>query len=297
MIKKDKTWNEAFAKFFESPSREGLRNLLRDHHGETHAFDFKEIWPSNSKLSRQILGLANYGGGCLIVGVKENKDKTFEPVGLDELSDKTDIQKGIERFVPIQLEYSILDFSFQDSEYPKIKGKKYQALVVEDSPKYLPFLAKADGEGLRKNAIYYRHATNADVVFHNFGGTRTDIDDNISISMSTIYEIWPFDNTIKMSFLKGAEINRLLTGDLAYSATMDSYNPDTYYLVATNDYLFDKDSYAFKDGLNPTYSGVLLRDLVEAELLLQTNSYSEFLTTNDFILNPSDFFNQNLSID
>ena len=164
MIKKDKKWNEPFAKFFESPSREGLRDLLRDHFGETHAFDFKEIWPSNSKLSRQILGLANYGGGCLIVGVKENEDKSFQPVGLDEFFDKTDIQKGIERFIPIQLDYDILDFSYQDSEYPKIKGKKYQVLVVEDSPKHLPFLAIADGDGIRKNAIYYRHATNAEEI-------------------------------------------------------------------------------------------------------------------------------------
>ena len=164
MVKKNKTWKEEFAKFFESPSREGLRNLLRDHLGETHGFDFKEVWPSYSKLSRHILGLANYGGGCLIVGVKENKDKTFDPVGLNKLTDKTDLQKGVEKFIPIQLEYNILDFSYQESEYPKIKGKIFQVLMVEDSPKHLPFVACADGNGIRKNAIYYRHATNAEEI-------------------------------------------------------------------------------------------------------------------------------------
>ncbi len=142
-----------------------------------------------------------------------------------------------------------------------------------------------------------RHATNADAVFHNFRGTRANMDNNIPISMSTIYEIWPFDNTIKMSFLKGEVINSLIKGDLAYSSSLTSFEPDTYYLVATNDYLFDKDSYSFKNGLNPTYSGVLLRDLVEAELLLQKDIYSSFLVTNDFLLTPSDYFTQDLSID
>jgi hypothetical protein len=32
---------EAFARFFEDPSREGLRDLFRDHLGEANEFDFK----------------------------------------------------------------------------------------------------------------------------------------------------------------------------------------------------------------------------------------------------------------
>jgi len=100
-----------------------------------------------------------------------------------------------------------------------------------------------------------------------------------------------------MSFLRGDQINTLMNGGIAYSSELTYFDPFTYYLVATNDYLFDKDSYSFKDGLNPTYSGVLLRDLVEAEMLLQADVYDKFLTTNDFLLVPSDYFNQNLSID
>lgn len=142
-----------------------------------------------------------------------------------------------------------------------------------------------------------RHSTNADIVFHNFGGTRASIRSNDSISMSTIYEIWPFDNTVKLTFLKGESINTLIKGDLAFSSEITEFDSQTYYLVATNDYLFDKDTNPFKDGLNPTYSGVLLRDLVAAELLLQAESYSDFLTTNDFLLNPSDYFTQDLTIE
>lgn len=142
-----------------------------------------------------------------------------------------------------------------------------------------------------------RYGTKADVVLHNFGGTRENIDLNDSISMSSIYEIWPFDNTVKLVFLKGDKINTLIRGDLAFSSDLTYFSPNVYYLVATNDYLFDKDTYPFKDGLSPTYSGVLLRDLVEAELLLQAKVYSSFLTTNEFQINPSDFFNQDLKID
>ena len=182
-MSKKKSWNETFARFFESPSREGLRDLLRDHLGETPAFDFKEIWPSNSKLSRHVLGLANYGGGCLIVGVQENDDKSFTPVGLDDLSDKTGIQKGIEKFLPIQLEYEIIDFSYQESEYTKIEGRKYQVLLVEDSPKHLPFLAMADGDGIRRNANYYRHATNTEEI--NYGEFQNILNRRIETEFST----------------------------------------------------------------------------------------------------------------
>jgi len=35
--------NEAFARFFEGPSREGLRDLFREHLGEANEFDFKRV--------------------------------------------------------------------------------------------------------------------------------------------------------------------------------------------------------------------------------------------------------------
>lgn len=183
MINIEKPWNEQFAQFFESPSRESLRNLLRDHLGETHAFDFKEIWPSNPKLSKHILGLANYGGGCLIFGVKENKDKSFDLAGLRELSEKTDIQKGVAKYIPPQLKYTILNFSYENSEYIKLIGKKYQVLIVEDFPKYLPFIATADGEGIRKNAIYYRYATNTEEI--NYDDLQNLINKRIETEFST----------------------------------------------------------------------------------------------------------------
>jgi len=79
-------------------------------------------------------------------------------VGIDKLIDKADIQKGIQKFIPVQLKYESLDFSFEDSEYPKIIGKKFQFVLVEDTPAYIPFVAN-DGKDIRKNAIYIRRGT------------------------------------------------------------------------------------------------------------------------------------------
>jgi hypothetical protein len=162
MNRNSKSWQEDFARFFESPSRERLRDLLRDHVGEIDVYDFKKEWPAFSKLARHILGFANFGSGCLIFGVEEQDDGSFDPTGLGNLVDKADIHKGIERFIPTQLEYNVLNFSYEASEYPKLVGKKFQVLLVEDSPQYIPFVASGDGDGIRKNAIYTRHGTSTE---------------------------------------------------------------------------------------------------------------------------------------
>ena len=259
MIKKNKAWNEAFTKFFESPSREGLRNLLRDHLGETHAFDFKEIWPSNSKLSRQILGLANYGGGCLIVGVQENDDKSFAPIGLDGLSDKTEIQKGIEKFVPIQLEYDILDFSYQDSEYKTIKGRKYQVLIVEDSPKHLPFLAMADGEGIRKNAIYYRHATNTEEI--NYDELQYLLNRRIETEFSTKPE---FDLQKHLDQLK--VLYRNISSMIKY-----------YHYEETEEDIYEQEFRNYSIGGNPNYPRESFEEFVK-KLIIEKKKVISLLT-------------------
>jgi predicted HTH transcriptional regulator len=159
---KSKGWHEEFARFFETPSREALRDLLRGHVGELNCYDFKGTWPTYPKVARHILGLANSSGGCLILGVEEKEDKTFEPVGVDMLRDKADIYKGIQKFISGQLKHEILDFSYDASEYPKMVGKKFQVLIVEDTPRYIPFVAMSDGDGIRKNAIYVRHGTSSE---------------------------------------------------------------------------------------------------------------------------------------
>ncbi|HLF85913.1 MAG TPA: RNA-binding domain-containing protein, partial [Nitrospiria bacterium] len=152
------------AKFFEAPSRESLRDLLRNHIGELNDYDFKGQWPAYPKTARHILGFANSGGGCLIVGVEERDDKTFDPVGIDQLRDKADVQKGIQKCIPAQLKYEVLDFTYEASEYPKIVGKKFQVVLIEDHPQYIPFVSMSDGDGIRASAVYVRRGTSTEEV-------------------------------------------------------------------------------------------------------------------------------------
>lgn len=53
--------------------------------------------------------------------------------------------------------FEILDFSYDASEYPKLVGKKYQVVLVEDNPEHIPFVSMKDGTGIQKNIIYVRH--------------------------------------------------------------------------------------------------------------------------------------------
>jgi hypothetical protein len=79
---------DQFAEFFEDPSKDKLGALLRENDGESKNLDFKEAWPTMPALAKQILAMANSGGGCLVLGVKENEDGTFEPVGLPSFTDR-----------------------------------------------------------------------------------------------------------------------------------------------------------------------------------------------------------------
>ncbi len=68
-----KAFKEEFAKFYENPTREGLRELLKNNLGEYPNIDFKSQLPTFSSIARHILGIANSGGGCIILGVAERR--------------------------------------------------------------------------------------------------------------------------------------------------------------------------------------------------------------------------------
>ena len=130
-------------------------------------------------------------------------------------------------------------------------------------------------------------ATTSDIAFHNYGGTRSSITEGDTLTKSTIFDIWPFDNIIKTVELKGSVINSLISSNqLAYYTTLSTFDDDTLYKVATNDYVFDKTTNPFLDGTNIVNTGIVLRDMVEDELLLQSELYDLFYITNDILINP-----------
>lgn len=168
-MKLNKQQHEAFAKFFEAPTREGLRELLKQNIGETDYLDFKREWPEFTKLAKHILALANSGGGALIVGVEQAADGTVTSIGVPELLDKAKLFKGIKAYVPENVNADLFDFTFQESEYAAIKGKSFQVFIVEFDPRLIPLLATRAGDGIRDNVAYVRkgtsseEATNADL--------------------------------------------------------------------------------------------------------------------------------------
>lgn len=153
-----KSVHESFSRFFESPTRDSLRDFLRSHVGELRNCDFKEQWPDNAAVAKHLLGIANVGGGCLIFGVKESDASGLEPVGLAELKDKADVVSAIRLFLPEPLVSSleIADFSYTAAEYSSLVGKRFQVLFVQTDPESLPYVAQRAGVSIRSGAIYIR---------------------------------------------------------------------------------------------------------------------------------------------
>lgn len=115
-----------------------------------------------------MLGLANYGGGCIVVGVEQREDGTLDPVGLEAIRDKTEALSALENFLPDTLlrQIEILDFSYEESEYPKLKDRSFQVLLVEDDPSHQPFVAVRDGASVSSNAIYTRRGASTVAANH-----------------------------------------------------------------------------------------------------------------------------------
>ena len=135
-----------------------------------------------------------------------------------------------------------------------------------------------------------RIATGSDVAFHNLGGTRAPIMNGQNITVATLYQIFPFDNKIKTTYLTGAQINAFINSsggaynDIKNNMTFDSA---TYYKVATNDYMFDQTYYPFINGINSEDTGILIRDVLEKVLRNQAKNYDSFLLTNPIVLGSS----------
>lgn len=163
---KRKGFREAFARFFENPTREALREVLKDNVGEFNELDFKETWPEASALAKHVLGIGNSGGGCIVIGVE---DGSLEPKGLANVEDKTKIVNSLKNYVPPPLLEitEIVDFVYDGSEYAKISGKMFQAVFIDDDKKHLPFVSLRAGSSIRSNTIYVRRGAATEEANHD----------------------------------------------------------------------------------------------------------------------------------
>lgn len=212
---------EAFAVFFEDPSRESLRKLLIDHTGEYDDLDFKSELVSAPSLAKHIIAMANKAGGVIVFGVKEIEKGKYESVGL-ELNDKTQFLRDINAYVPEKLIYNVIDFSFTETEYAAIKDKSFRVVIIEYTPEYIPLLSKKDGEGIKKNLIYVRKNASSDVADYN------DLQDifnrRLETSFSSAREI-----SLMEHFKELKDIYSLIKKGEWYEANVYVPNDDLYY--------------------------------------------------------------------
>lgn len=127
-----------------------------------------------------------------------------------------------------------------------------------------------------------RVSTGADIGFQNSGGTRNSIPDGEVVTLSVLYQVWPFDNVVKTVYLSGAAIKAQMN-NLIYDTEIANFEDDTLYKVATNDYTFDKTSNPFIGGTDPFNTGIVLRDLAEDEFIKQSLVYDLFYVDNVII--------------
>ena len=196
-----------------------------------------------------------------------------------------------------------LDFYFEKDEYVRIESKM---LNTSNTPEFLNTSADIDaiispyflgiqslietpilqsGQAYSRNDLTQFMArlmadeVDASVGIHNYGGTRVSLGYLEAITVGKTYEIFPFDNTIKTVYLKGSEIKALVNrfqNSEVYVQSNTTFLDDTYYKVATNDYLFDKETYPFLTGSDIVSTGILIRDIFIDAVTIQEDVYDYF---------------------
>jgi hypothetical protein len=110
---------------------------------------------------------------------------------------------------------------------------------------------------------------------------------NENITVAKLYKIFPFDNRIKTVEILGSEINQYISSYGGYNDIrpgINSFSPNVYYKVATNDYVFDQESNPFIYGQNIVDTGILIRDILETVMRNQAELGLTFKLSNTIVL-------------
>lgn len=146
----------------QEPTLDKFREFIKNHTGEHNSIDFKKQWIEGNQLAKEMLAIANSGGGVIIFGVAEVEDGSIDVGGLQDLKDPADVSNEIKNFLSSDLRYELYPFSFTTSEYKELEGHHYQMMVIEDRPEFIPFMAKKESGSLKPNVIYVRRGTSCE---------------------------------------------------------------------------------------------------------------------------------------
>ncbi|PLS17070.1 ATP-binding protein [Bacillus sp. M6-12] len=151
----------ALKDFLIQPGHDQLKELLLHNTGETDFLDFKWKWIDFTKMAKHILAIANSGGGCIIVGVNQTDDGKISIDGLSEREflDKADVDNKLENLLPKYLKYHTEDFIFPKRTHALLQGKRFQVMIIEYDPKYVPYTSTITRGELTYGAIYVRQGT------------------------------------------------------------------------------------------------------------------------------------------
>jgi 2',3'-cyclic-nucleotide 2'-phosphodiesterase (5'-nucleotidase family) len=157
------------------------------------------------------------------------------------------------------------------------KLDKYIDKIVKDTEPFFGRVLGVAGEKISVSSVrlwapnVVQKYMSVDVAFVNSGGIRADafpINKDEEVDVAKVYQIMPFDNIIKTCELKGSDIRKILNNsNIMYSNTVvrdgskifingKELDNDTYYTVATVDYLFDKTEHPFQKGQNIKNEGI-----------------------------------------
>lgn len=147
----------------QEPTLDKFREFIKNHTGEHNSIDFKSQWTESAQLAKEMLAIANSGGGIIFFGITEKEDGSIDLSGLPEIRDPAIVSNEIKNFISSDLGYEIYPFSYTSSEYSALEGHHYQMMVIDDTPEYIPFMAKKESGSLRPNAIYIRRGTSCEI--------------------------------------------------------------------------------------------------------------------------------------
>lgn len=107
------------------------------------------------KITKAILAMSNIkDGGVIIVGMKELKDKTFDPVGLSDADANTfthdDIASCVKDYADPYVEFTVRPI--------ECKGKRFVCIQVKEFDES-PVICKRDGRDLQEGRTYTRPRT------------------------------------------------------------------------------------------------------------------------------------------
>lgn len=170
-------------------------------------------------------------------------------------------------------------------EDPEIK-EYLDEKIVETAPIFERVIGIA-GELVSRAKVWdwapdlLKNVYDADLGIINSGGIRAaafDIFYDQEITINKMFEIMPFDNSIKSTYLTGAQLMDVFRDSkngLVYSDNVDRnqktvngepVDPEKLYKVVTIDYVFDKTELPFINGVDTVVYGHLFRDVMAEEI-------------------------------